>query len=196
MLYFATGDDATDHNLRRLDHLASLDRFDGDAEQMHGWLIAAMDSTTALPKVVARHFTSYYFLGDAHFRASSEHRADIWRRLVAELRTQVDSAFADPDLKRDGPNGRPSVADRRRTLGERIIALCDELETASWGSSAFTAILARIDAIAVVDVRGDISELRRLTVRKRIADVRDHEYWIYRHIQHMRLVAAQLHHLT
>jgi hypothetical protein len=50
MLYFSTGDQPTDHNLGRLGHLASCDHFDGNAEQMHQWLIAVIDSIDSLPR--------------------------------------------------------------------------------------------------------------------------------------------------
>jgi hypothetical protein len=195
MLYFNTGDHATDHNLQRLSHLASLDRFDDDPEQMHSWLIAVIDSVRALPKVAATHFKGHYFLGDTHFRMQADRRIEMWRKLVGELWEHVAAAHADPILKRDCPNGPPDMSDRGETRGEQIIALSEQLEKASWGTREFNGILARIEAIAVGDVRSDVAELKRLSARKRIPNVGEHRYRIYRHISHMRLVADQLHHL-
>lgn len=195
MLYFDTGDHPTDHNLNRLNHFASFDRFDGDAEQMHGWLTGVMESIRALPKAAAAHFTGYYFLGDSHFRMQADRRAEAWRKLVEELRGHVAAAHADPALKRNGPNGHPNVSDRRETRGEKIIALCEQLEKESWGTQEFDGILARIDSIAVGGVRSDVAALKKLSARKRIPDVSEHRYWIVRHISHMRLVADQFHHL-
>lgn len=195
MLHFCTGDRPTDHNLQRLSHLASLDRFDADAEQMHQWLSAVIDSVGALPKAAAVHFTGFYFLGNSHFEMSAEHRRETWRTLVQELRSHVAAAHADDHLKQDGPYGPPNLSDRRQTRGERIIALCDKLERNAWGTPEFEAILARLEAIAVGETRSDVSELKRLSGRKRIPDVDEHHYWIVRHIAHIRLVANQLHHL-
>ena len=196
MLHFSTGDHATDHNLQRLSHLASRDRFDDDPEQMHQWLLAVIGSVEALPAVARVHFKGHYFLGDSHFRLSGERRIAEWRKLVEELNDHVTAAHADVSLRADGVNGRPDLSDRRETLGERIIALCEKLEQASWGTAEFDRILGQISAIAVRDVRSDIAELKRLSSRKRIPDVSEHRYWIVRHISHMRLVADQLHHLA
>jgi hypothetical protein len=195
MLYFCTGDHPTDHNLSRLDHLASLDRFDGDAEQMHGWLVAVIQSIRALPRVASTHFTGYYFLGDAHFKMSAERRIATWQKLVAELRDHVDAAHADPALRSDNPHGAPDVSDRHESLGERLIALCDRLDRASWGTSEFDNILAEIGADAVGDIRADVRELKKLSARKRVPDLGEHRYWIVRHIGHIRMIADRLHHL-
>lgn len=195
MLYFSTGDNATDHNLWRLSRLASLDRFDGDADHMHMWLIAAISSIKMLPKIAARHFTGYYFLGDSHFRMSPEHRATTWQQLVEELREHVHAAHMDSTLKRDGLAGPPSVSDRPETRGERILVLCEQLDKASWGTSEFERILSQLGAIAVGEIRADVAELKRLSGRKRISDLADHQYWITRCIQHIRITASSLHYL-
>ena len=137
MLYFSTGDHPTDHNLNRLDHLASLDRFDGDAEQMHGWLVAVIQSIRALPRVAATHFTGYYFLGSTHFEMGAERRAETWRKLAVELREHVNAAHADPTLTSNNPLGAPDVSDRRQNRGERLIVLCDKLCRVSWGTPEF-----------------------------------------------------------
>lgn len=195
MLYFSTGDRPTDFNLERLSHLASLDRFDDGAERMNDWLGSVITSISALPKAAAKHFTGYYFLGDSHFNMSAELRAASWRRLAEELRGHVAAAHSDPALKRDGPHGDPDVSDRRETLGEQIETLCDKLQNASWGTREFDAILAAINAVAIGDIRSDVAELRALSSRKRISDLSNHQYWIARHIAHIRLIAGRLHHL-
>ena len=196
MLHFSTGDRATDHNLQRLSHLASRDRFDDNPEQMHPWLIAVIDTIEALPAVVRSHFSGNYFLGDSHFRMSATHREADWRKLVEELNSDVAAAHADPSLRKIGPGSGPDLSDRRETLGERIIALSEKLEQTSWGTAEFDRILGQISAIAVGDVQSDVAELKRLSNRKRIPDLSEHRYWILKHISHMRLVADQLHHLA
>lgn len=195
MLYFSTGDHPTDHNLNRLDHLASLDRFDGEAEQMHGWLVAVIQSIRALPRVAAIHFTGYYFLGNAHFEMSAERRAVTWRKLAEELREHVNAAHADPALRLDNPLGAPDVSDRRESRGERLISLCDKLDRASWGTPEFDRILAQISNDAIGGIRSDVVRLKKLSTLKRISDLGEHRYLIARHIGHIRLVADQLHHL-
>lgn len=195
MLYFSTGDHPTDHNLNRLDHLASVDRFDGDPEQMHGWLVAVIQSIRALPRVAATHFTGYYSLGNAHFEMSAERRAATWRKLAEELREHVNAAHADPALRSDNPLGAPDVSDRQQSRGERLTALCDKLDRASWGTREFDGILAQINSDAIGDIRSDVAQLKRLSARRRISDLDEHRYWITRHIAHIRLIADQLHHL-
>lgn len=195
MLYFSTGDQPTDHNLQRLNHLSSLDRFDGTPEHMHDWLCAAISSIKMLPRAAARHFVGNYFLGDAHFRMSAEQRADTWRKLAEELRDHVTAAHADPALRHNGPNGPLQTSSRRETRGERIIALCDKLERASWGTPEFDSVLSGIGALAVAGIQSDVSNLRRLSARKRIPDISEHKYSIARDIAHIRLLANRLHHL-
>lgn len=196
MLYFSTGDHPTDHNLQRLYHLASLERFDDDPERMNDWLNAVILSIRALPKAAAKHFTGSYYLGDSHFHMSAARRAASWRRLVDELRDHVTAANVDPELRCDGPNGPADLSDRRETLGERITELCQKLQRASWGTQEFDAVLGTIDSLAIGDVRSDVAELKKLSSRKRIMDMSDHQYWIARHIAHIRLVASRFHHLA
>jgi len=115
--------------------------------------------------------------------------------LVAELRDHVDAAHADPSLRSDSPNGAPDMSDRRESRGERLIALCDKLDGASWGTSEFDSILAQIGSDAVGDIRSDVAQLKKLSARKRIPDLSEHRYWVARHIGHIRMIAEQLHHL-
>lgn len=192
MLFFATGDEPTDKNLQRLDHLANNACY-GDAERMNEWLSAVIQSKSLLPRVAAKHFTGFYHIGDRHYHMSAELRDKTWSELANELRRHVDAAHNDPLLRKDGPDGPPDVSDRPETLGERVGALARQLGNALEGTSEFNQILAEIDSIAVGEVRSDVQQLRSLLSRRRREQ--DHDYWVTRHIMHMGQVACQQHHL-
>ncbi len=196
LLFFSTGDQPTDHNLQRLSHLASNDRFDDNPELMHTWLCAVIQSIKALPSIAAKHFTGYYFLGDWHFHITAEQRTTKWQQLVEELRGHVAAAHADPSLKQADGSPAHGVSARKKTRGERILALCDKLGHASWGTQEFDRLLSEIAALGDSNVRSDVAALKRLSSRRRIASLEDHNYWIARHISHMRIVAGRLHHLV
>ncbi len=196
LLFFSTGDQPTDHNLQRLSHLASIDRFDDDPEIMHSWLCAVIQSIKALPSVAAIHFTGYYYLGDTHFCMTAKQRIEKWRQLAEELRSHVALAHADPSLKRDDGGPAKGVSERNETRGERILALCDKLSQASSGTPEFDRLLSEIAALGDSTIRLDVTDLRRLASRKRIANIGGHNYWIARNISHIRIVAGRLHHLS
>lgn len=163
---------------------------------MHDWLCAVIQSIEALPKVAAAHFTGYYHLGDAHFHMDKERRTSKWRKLIEELHTHVCAARTDPSLQGDGLGAAAHLSERRETRGERIITLCDQLSRLSWGTSEFDRLLSRLSALGEHSIRSDISELKRLSSRKQIANFEDHNYLVARCISHMRHAADRLHHLS
>lgn len=192
MLFFATGDEPTNKNLQRLDHLANNACY-GDADRMDEWLSAVIQSKSLLPRVAAKHFTGFYHLGDRHYHMSGERRDKAWSELASELRCHVDAAYNDPLLQKDGPDGLPDLSDRPETLGERVGVLARQLGNALEGTSEFKRILEEIGSIAVGEVRSDVQQLRTLLSCKRREE--DHDYWVTRHITHMEQVAGQQHHL-
>jgi hypothetical protein len=125
---------------------------------------------------------------------SAERRSVAWRKLVEELRTHVAAAHADPFLRADGPSGGPDVYDRKETCGERIIGLCKKLSSELVGTQEFNRILASIGLIADGDARADYAALKRLSGMKRLPT--DYDYQVAFHIQHLRLVAGQMHHIA
>jgi len=192
---FDTGDAVTDYNLSRLDHLATNDSFEGDERSLHNWLVAVIQSIQMLPKAVAVKFNLYdYAVGDRAYNASPERRAQMWRDMVRKLNEQIDRVIDDESLQRQGPNGPPDLADRRPSRGERIKVLCDKLEAAR-GTTEFEAVLSNVEREASSGIRADVAELRRLSRKKRITDLSDHQYWIQRHIEHIRIIADEMHHL-
>jgi hypothetical protein len=120
----------------------------------------------------------------------------MWRELTEELQEHVAAAHADASLTRDYPHGAPDLSDRRESLSERIVALCDEMDSASCGSQKFDRILAVLGATANSSIQSDLSELKKLSALKRIPDLRKHDYSVARHIAHIRLLADQLHHFA
>ena len=126
MFFFSTGDEPTDRNLQRLDHLAK-DTCIGDADSMHDWLLAVIQSKAMLPRLASKHFTGFYHIGDQHYRMKAEASRHKWFELAQELRCHVDAAHSDLYLRRDGPFGPPDVSDRPETLGERVGALSTQL---------------------------------------------------------------------
>jgi hypothetical protein len=192
MLFFSTGDEPTDKNLQRLDHLAN-DACEGTADRMHDWLSAVIQSKALLPRAAAKHFTGYYHIGNQHYHLGTDARRKKWSELATELRCHVGTAHSDPNLRSDGPLGPPDLSDRPETLGERVGALASQLSNAGAGTSEFNRILAEIEAVAVGAVASDVRQLKGLLSSKRRAH--DHDYWIARHIMHMAQVANQQHHL-
>ncbi|MGL4396273.1 MAG: hypothetical protein ACRCYS_11020 [Beijerinckiaceae bacterium] len=195
MIHFSTGDPPTDHNLQRLSHLASHERFDDGPVRMNDWLCAVIQSIELLPKAARHHFKGDYYLGDTHFRMSVDRRTSVWRQLAEELQKNVEAAHVDTSLRKTSDQC-PDVSDRRQSRGERIIELCERLDVACCGTQEFSAILNMIGALAVGDIGPDVRELKRLSSLKRIGDMSSHQYWVARHIAHIRLVAARLHHLA
>jgi hypothetical protein len=192
MPFFSTGDEPTDKNLQRLDHLAN-DACDGNADRMHNWLSAVIQSKALLPHAAANHFTGFYHIGNQHYQMGTDARRKKWSELVNELRSHVNAAYGDPRLRRDGPFGPPDVSDRPETLGERVSELARRLGKAGAGTSEFNRILTEIESVAVGAVGSDIRQLKELLSRKRRGQ--DHDYWVARHITHIATVANQQHHL-
>ena len=163
MRYFNTGDTPTDHNLRRLDHLASPRHCNGTADHMHDWLCAAIQSIGMLPPEAGRHFDAWRFkIGDAHYSYSDALRAKRWQDLVVELSAMIDAAESDPRLDRKGPAGPLDATGRPETAGERIRTQCEALRGEPFESAAFSAILSRIEGDAHFAINSDVAELRDL----------------------------------
>lgn len=195
MRHISTGDAATDHNLQRLDHLASLDRYDPEPNWMQDWLVAVIYSLEALPQAVRENFHGFYYLGDSHYKMTAARRAARWKELVEGLKQDVEAAYNDPSLRLTSNAEPPDLSDRRQTKGERILALCDRADKVSWGTAEFDGILSLIGGEAVDGIGGDVTELKRLIKRKRIPDLNQHRYWIHHHLMHIRSIASRLHHL-
>lgn len=158
--------------------------------------MSVIQSIGMLPSAAARHFELMKFkIGDAHHRDGSERRAERWHGLVADLHAMVDAAETDPRLSREAGFGPIDASDRPTTAGERITALCRQLQALSPEDREFAVILSKIDMDAHSGIKGDVAELRRLVGMKRIPDYARHRQSIAYRVAHMVEIAGQMHHL-
>lgn len=191
--YFDTGDQATDHNLARLDHLAATEWY-GAASHMHDWVCGIIGSLKLLPPAVSRHFQSgAYFIGGQHYSTDDAGRQELWRQLAAQLKNEIDAVLADPALKRDAA---PDLSGRPITKGERIVAICDELQRALANGGDSDRLAAKLEYEGGgTEVASDARQLRKLFAKKRIPDSHRHQAEIHRLVYHARVVGRRLDHL-
>lgn len=191
---FDTGDDATDHNLRILDHLSQIDAFDGPAELMHNWLVSINSAQKLLPRAAARHFEQgRYLIGRRHFEAGDRERALLWQWLAFNLSREVEAAYADPALRKEA---RPDLSDRPKTRAEILTTLCAKVQTGLLEGSDVSKPLAKLAREAAgTEVASDVKKLQKLLSKPPTGDQPRHRAELIRIIYHARRVAGHLHHL-
>lgn len=191
--HFDTGDQATDDNLAHLDHLAATSWY-GDASHMHDWVSGIIGSLKLLPPAIARHFlTGAYFIGGQHYSTDDAGRQKLWTRLAAQLNAELDAVVADPSLQREAA---PDLSGRPTTKGERIVAVCDELQHVLDAGGDGDRVAAKLEREGSgSEVAYDAKQIRKLLAKKRIPDLQHHRAELHRLVYHARLVGRRLNHL-
>jgi hypothetical protein len=193
--YFDIADMPTVKNLDRLDHLSRQRRPDGEFDLIDTLLIAAIDSISLLPTAVRFHIhdSGFYTCGQ-HQVMSPQRRTALWDGLAARLGADLDKVLADPALQR---RGRADLSDRKQTRGERIEAICDQLDEALRDGRSVDALARVLEREGQGTAAGaDGKRLVRLLAKKRIPDWTKHRYEPVRLVYHARIVAHNLHHLS
>ena len=180
-------DDVTSHNLRRLDHL-SRQTYTVSRNQLDDFLIAVIQTHRLLPSPIQKKIAMYrcFTLG-RHDGMDQIERDQLWLSICKDLTKGLDSVIQDESLHIVYEAG----VDRLTTLGEKILALCDDYETAY----DVSPVLAKMAQLGVgTDVARDAKELQRLFSKKRVADAGRHDADIRRCLAHIKIVAHGLHH--
>lgn len=193
--YFDIDDTPTVKNLERLDHLSWQRAIAGDFQLIDTLLIAAIESINLLPLAVRSHIDEIgFYTHGQHQTMTPMQRTALWDRLAERLGKDLDKILADPTLQR---GGGANLSDRKKTRGERIEAICDQLSDAlSEGRDAEALARALAREGQGTDAGHDGRELLKLLARKRIPDRNKHHAELVRLVYHARIVAHNLHHLS
>ncbi|WP_426269256.1 hypothetical protein ACN9MB_13580 [Dyella kyungheensis] len=181
-------DDATEHNLRVLEHRSQQEPY-GEAEDMQQMLMHVIGTHGLLPKPLRALIPiSRCYTGDGHYRMSSERRQQLWRDINSDLREGLDRVIAEQACVAVDPSG---LADRPETQGERILALCEKLKFAGWDIE-LAQQLQRVGA--ETEVAGKARQLEALFRRRNFPDVDAHEREISDLTARIKMTAQRLHH--
>ena len=92
--YFDTGNPDVDAILISLDHSSDNHQVTDNREGLQLWLEGVIGRLQKLPEPTRSEMNVWKFqIGDQHFRCRPEHVEEISRRLVQELRTQLDAVY-------------------------------------------------------------------------------------------------------
>lgn len=117
-MHWDTGDDVVDYNLQKLEGFSTWSN-DINPEQARQFMIDVSQSRDMLPASVVRHFKlKILATRDVFLRAGDDYLRHRISAVIQALRTGVQSADADPLLKR---NGGADFSDRPRSRGEVIL---------------------------------------------------------------------------
>lgn len=186
--YFDFADQATAHNLHRLDHF-SKQNYSLDNRMLDDFLVAIIETHKLLPVPMQRLISiGHCYTMGTHWHTSQERRDAIWASIRHDLNEGLQRVLADgQQLSQVGE------MDRLETRGERILKLCKDFERG--GNEVAIARKLQFEG-AGTEIAYDARELLRLLERKRIPNVGGHEANITRLIYHIEAVAARLHHLS
>ncbi|OZA72536.1 MAG: hypothetical protein B7X77_11550 [Caulobacter sp. 39-67-4] len=140
-----------------------------------------------MSEISARIHTSFY-VGSAHYNTTNAERVKLWAHLSAGLNEDLDRLAADTTL------ADIDVSKRRRTRGEAILVACERLDAARDRGGDMLPLARELERVgAGTDAGFDGRELVRLLSKKRVPDLRQHDYEIVRHIHHARIVGGMFH---
>ncbi|WP_198672380.1 hypothetical protein, partial [Pseudogemmobacter bohemicus] len=146
-----------------MNQLESIDEWGSEpnAQSVQQLLTIVINAETMLPAAVKKHFRfPNPYVRDDHERRNQDYRNDLTNRIIAANRAGLDSADADPSLRR---GGGADLSDRPRSQGELILEMLTAFEETR-SSAAFHRLYA---AVSPTTLQGRIRTIEMLMKRKK-----------------------------
>jgi hypothetical protein len=189
--FFSTLDEVTNANLATLDHLSKGEARGGEVALFKVHILANIGAYEMLPAAVRRHFNIQPYVGD-YYALSDAWHAQSWTSIAAGLDAGLAAVAADPALQKEGG---ADLSDRPQSVGERIIAVCDQLEAVFDRGGSWETPLAQLSfAASSTPAQGDSDKLRKLMEKKRIPDYGAWRGEVIGAIWHARSIGHHQHH--